>query len=100
MLNALLEKAGQGQGLGRVQCLSAVLAAIADRRGLGQFRHRAGLPGPDQGRVRRARPALSAGRARSRERPRPLAVARTPRPPVSNRLATTPSPPPIWAASQ
>ena len=56
---------GARPGLARVFRLSAVLAAIAHRRGNGQLRHRRRLPrrGADD---LRARHALSAGRPRSR----------------------------------
>ena len=68
VLNALLEeKLTKGTRLDRVQRLSALFAAIADRRGLGQLRHRPRLPRRRPARVR-DRDALSAGRPADRRR--------------------------------
>ena len=59
--------AGQGQGLDRVQRLSALLAAVADRRRVGQLRHRPRLPRPRAPRLRNPH-SLSAGRPADRRR--------------------------------
>ena len=62
---AAREEPGEGSRLDRVHGLSAVLAAVADRRGHGQFRHRGGVPRAGARGVR-ADHAVPAGRPRSR----------------------------------
>ena len=57
---AAREEPGARSGLGRVHRLPAVLAAIADRRGDGQLRHRGRLPARGAHRLR-ARRAVSPG---------------------------------------
>ena len=65
--------------LGRVLGLPAVLAAVADRGGHGQLRHRSGLSRPRRAGVREDGP-LSRGRSRSGARRRVLPRAGTRRP--------------------
>ena len=61
---AAREAPGARSRLGRVHGLSAVLAAVADRRGHGELRHRGRVPGRRAAGVR-ARRALPAGGPRS-----------------------------------
>ena len=101
---------GQAARLGRVLGLSAVLAAVADRRRHRQLRHPGGV---QRGRAAavRARDAVSAGRARSGARRRVLrrAGARpsgsaTPatkrRAAISTAAWTRPAPPTGWCATR
>ena len=64
---AARKEPGQGSRLDRIHGLSAVLAAIADRRGHGQLRHRGGVFAAGSAGVR-ARRAVSDGGTRSRKR--------------------------------